>query len=353
MIIHRFLVAITLFGLLAGCGETRGFLRYEATGQRQVWPQPPDVARYRYVGELTGEANIYHDEQPTFFAKMRRWLTGTDASNAERLVLQRPQTGVVDEVRGRIYVTDVSRQAVFIFDEPQGTISVWDHAAKSLAFRSPVGIALGRDGDLLVVDSELAAVFRFSPAGEPLGSFGEGVLKRPTGVARDPKSGKIYVSDTHAHNIKVFNESGKLLEVFGQRGEGIGEFNYPTFISFANNNLYVTDTLNSRVQVLSADGQYQLVFGRRGLYVGDLPRPKGVATDTDGNIYVVESYYDHLLVYSGDGQLLLPIGGTGNEVGQFYLPAGVWTDSKDRVYVADMFNGRVEIFEYLHAKSNP
>lgn len=352
MTFHRLVALLALLGALSACGETRGFLRYEATGERQVWPQPPDIARYRYVGELTGDENIYYDQAPTFFTKLRRWLTGVE-SEGDRVVLQRPQTGVVDEARGRIYVTDVSRQAVFVFDEPQGKILVWDHAAKAVAFQSPVGIAITADGNLLVVDAELAAVYRLNVAGEPLGSFGEGVLKRPTGVAWDPKTGKVYVSDTHAHNIKVFNESGKLLEVIGQRGEGIGEFNFPTFISFSNDHLYVTDTLNSRVQVLSADGQYQLVFGRRGLYVGDLPRPKGVATDSEGNIYVVESYYDHLLVYSSDGQLLLPIGGTGTEVGQFYLPAGVWTDAKDRVYVADMFNGRVVILEYLHAKSNP
>jgi DNA-binding beta-propeller fold protein YncE len=135
--------------------------------------------------------------------------------------------------------------------------------------------------------------------------------------------------------------------VIGQRGEGVGEFNFPTFIAFANNSLYVTDTLNSRVQIMTGEGEYQLKFGRRGLYVGDLPRPKGIATDADGRVYVVESYYDHLLVYSNDGQLLLPIGGTGSDVGQFYLPSGVWTDSKNRVYVADMFNGRVVILEYI------
>ena len=48
-----------------------------------------------------------------------------------------------------------------------------------------------------------------------------------------------------------------------------------------------------------------------------------------------------------DGTLLMSIGGNGKEHGQFYLPAGIWTDRRDRVYVADMFNGRVEIFQYL------
>lgn len=334
-----------VFLVLSGCGETRTFLRYEATGERMVWPQPPDAPRYRYVGQLTGEENVLK-ETSSRWSRAWDWITGLTRSDV-RIGLQRPQSGAVDDARGRVYVTDVSRQGIFVFDEPNGKMLFWDRAGASLGFITPVGIVLGRDGELLVVDADLAAVVRLNPNGEPLEIFGEGILKRPTGIARDPKSGRIFVSDTHAHNIKVFDESGKLREVIGQRGEGIAEFNFPTHLAFANNNLYVTDTLNSRIQVLNGEGDYLLKFGRRGLYVGDLPRPKGISIDRAGRIYVVESYYDHLLVYSPDGQLLLPIGGTGSEIGQFYLPSGVWTDAKGRVYIADMFNGRVVILEYL------
>lgn len=342
----RGVVTLCLLLMLVACAETKSFLRYEATGERMVWPQLPEPARYRYVGQFTGEDNIFKEEGGRF-EKILRWLVGLASSDPDRLMLQRPQSGVVDDARGRVYVTDVARGGVFVFDEPKGQILFWDDAGRSRRFTTPSGIVLGNNGQLLIADADLAEVIRLGPNGEPLGSFGEGVLKRPTGIARDPQTGRIYVSDTHAHNIKVFDDNGKLREVIGQRGEGIGEFNFPTFLAFANNKLYVTDTLNSRIQVLNSAGQYVLKFGRRGLYVGDLPRPKGISVDRAGRIYVVESYYDHLLVYSADGQLLLPIGGTGSEVGEFYLPSGVWTDARSRIYVADMFNSRVMIFEYV------
>jgi len=342
----RIVVTLCLLATLVACAETKTFLRYEATGERMIWPQLPEPARYRYVGQFTGEDNIFREEGGNF-EKILRWLVGLANSEPDRLVLQRPQSGVADDARGRVYVTDVGRRGVFVFDEPKGQILFWDDAGETRRFLTPSGIALGANGQLLVADADVGEVIRLGPNGEPLGSFGEGILKRPTGIARDPQTGRIYVSDTHAHNIKVFDDNGKLREVIGQRGEGVGEFNFPTFLTFAGNKLYVTDTLNSRIQVLDASGKYIFKFGRRGLNVGDLPRPKGVSVDRAGRVYVVESYYDHLLVYSQDGQLLLPIGGTGSEVGEFYLPSGVWTDTRGRVYVADMFNGRVVIMEYV------
>jgi len=342
----RIVVIICLLATLGACGETKSFLRYEASGERMVWPKLPEAARYRYVGHFTGEDNIFREEGGRL-EKILRWIVGLANSDPDRLMLQRPQSGVVDDARGRVYITDVGRRGIFVFDEPKGQILFWDDAGQSKRFTTPSGIVLGANGQLFVADADLGEVIRLGPNGEPMGSFGEGILKRPTGIARDPQTGRIYVSDTHAHNIKVFDDDGKLREVIGQRGEGIGEFNFPTFLTFAGNKLYVTDTLNSRIQVLNSEGKYVLKFGRRGLYVGDLPRPKGISVDRAGRIYVVESYYDHLLVYSPDGQLLLPIGGTGSEIGEFYLPSGVWTDARGRVYVADMFNSRVEIFEYV------
>jgi DNA-binding beta-propeller fold protein YncE len=146
----------------------------------------------------------------------------------------------------------------------------------------------------------------------------------------------------------VLDLAGNLKRVLGRRGEGEGEFNYPTHLAFAEGELYVTDTMNSRIQVLDgASGSMRRSFGTRGLYVGNLVRPKGIALDSERNVYVVESYYDHLLVFDRHGRFLMGIGGLGAESGKFYLPAGVWTDHLNRVFVADMFNGRVVLFQHL------
>lgn len=339
--------------LLAGCAiePVRGVLHFgmddAPEGKRLLWPQAGEVPRYLYAGTLTGEQNFRRAESARRGAAFLRWLVGLDGSSEKPLVLQRPAAVSGDDA-GRIYVTDVSRQAVFVFDEAAGRLLLWERAEAALNFVAPSALAPAAGGGVLVADAELGFVARLDRDGRPLAPIGKGMLKRPTGVARDPAHGRIFVADAYAHDIKVFDDDGRLLRTIGARGQAGGEFNYPTHVAFAGGLLYVTDAMNSRVQIGHAEGEPRWrSVGARGLYVGNLVRPKGVAADGEGNVYVVESYFDTLLVYSPDGEFLMPIGGTGTATGRFYLPAGVWVDSRNRVFVADMFNGRVVIFQFL------
>lgn len=312
------------------------------------WPVLPEVPRYRYAGQLIGAPNFRaaRDEEPGVFVRALRWLVGIDERAEQARVLVRPQSGLAD-ARGRVYVTDAGREAVFVFDEAQGLLHIWDTADRRARFLAPVGIAHGAGEEIYVADAELGRVVRLDRDGNPLGSFAEGVVERPTGLAHDPGSGLTYVADSGAHDIKVFDRHGRLVRTLGRHGSGPGEFNGPTHLALDRDRLVVSDTLNARVQVLGTRGEVLRIIGRRGLYVGNFTRPKGVTVDEDGNIYVVESYYDHLLVFDAEGRFLLPIGGTGAGIGRFFLPAGVWSDRNGRIFLADMFNGRVVVFQFL------
>ncbi len=344
------LLAALLVGACASVEPVRGTMRYAVDTQSTApsWPAPPEMARFVFAGTLTGEQNFHRDAVGgNALRSFGRWLAGLDASSATPIVLQRPAALIGDE-RGRLFVSDTSRQAVFVFDEHAGELHVWDRAGGGLNLVAPSGLALGASGELFVADAELAFVVHLDASGEPLARIGRGVLQRPTGVARDPHSGELFVADTMAHDVKVFDSAGALRRTIGRRGEGDGEFNFPTHLAFAGGELYVTDTLNSRVQIFDgATARLVRKFGTRGLTLGSLVRPKGVAVDSEGNVYVIESYHDNLLVFSKHGEFLLPIGGSGAPGGNFYLPSGVWVDAINRVYVADMFNGRIVRFQFL------
>ncbi|MDP3671306.1 MAG: 6-bladed beta-propeller [Telluria sp.] len=353
--IRRALAGLLLALLLAGCAQPRQVMRADpelrAGAAAQLWPAAPETPRYRYVGQLLGEDNFGPEHGDTGGAGTRllHWLVGLGSERQDKVTLKRPQSGTVD-AQGRVYVTDVSNHAVFVFDQPGAKLLVWNMAQERRAFVTPVGIAIGAGGQVLVADAELGQVFRLDRDGKPLGAFGQGILVRPAGLARDAARGRIYVADTHAHDVKVFDDAGALLEVIGRRGEGEGELNFPTHLSFGDERLYVADSMNARVVMFDAQGKPAGTLGRRGLYIGNLTRPKGVALGPEGTVYVVESMHDSLLVFNREGQFLMPIGGTGRQVGQFYLPAGAWTDPQGRVYVADMFNGRVVMFQFMENK---
>lgn len=344
------IAALTL--LVGGCADNSHLVMNTAPtapGEpAKVWPEPPSQPRYRYVGELTGEDNFRPDNWANQgnATKFLNWLVGLTGLEAQRRELQRPQGGVVDE-EGRIYVTDTGRGAVFVFDKPAGKLEIWDTARGNSRFKSPIGIALGPRNEILVTDSELKSVFRMDKKGNMLGEFGHDILERPTGLVRDPALGRIYVADTTAHDIKVFDDNYALINVIGQRGEGDGEFNFPTFLAFGNGKLYVTDTMNSRIEIFDPDGDFIAKFGKLGLNVGNLVRPKGIALDSAGDIYVIESLYDNMLVFDGKGNSLFALGGSGKGLGEFYLPSGIWIDSQDQVYISDMFNGRIVVLQFL------
>ena len=348
------LLALFLSVLLVGCASEPLVMRFDpgqvSAGQRIYFPPISDeeVPRYVYVGELIGEQNFVEPEgkEKNRFVEALKWLAGI-FENPNPVVLQRPQSGVVDE-NGRILITDVSRAAVFVFDPGNGRLDVWEFARGFRRFASPTGIALGPAGRVFVADSELREVFVLDATGKGTSLIDSSQLERPNGLAWDPAEGLLYVADTQAHQIKVFDMTGRLVRSIGKRGEGPGEFNFPTFLALAGDRLVVSDTMNARVQLIPLNGSGQPeIVGERGSRIGNLVRPKGVAVDSENNLYVIESYYDHLLIFDEQARFLLPIGGAGKAAGSFYLPGGVWIDQGNRVFVADTFNGRIAVFQFL------
>ncbi|VAW44967.1 hypothetical protein MNBD_GAMMA04-2225, partial [hydrothermal vent metagenome] len=297
----KFLSILLLLFLtaLAGCSSVNEpkVFQLKNTTLTDVWPTGSEVPRYRYVGELQGEATSDSISDRSFFEIVVGLITGAP----EVAILKRPYDVYVSG--NVVYVADLALPGVMVFNQTEKTVVVWDEIDNKTSFQTPVGI-VGAGAEILVVDSQLAQVFRFSPAGKFLGSFGGNSLKRPIGIAFDAARQRVYVSDVGTHNIQVFSPQGALIETIGGYGESLGQFNYPSAIEFSHNKLYVSDTMNARIQIIDPNNLEKEVesFGYRGLNIGNTPRPKGVTVDSDGNIYAVESYYGHLLVYNEQGE---------------------------------------------------
>lgn len=341
--------------LLSGCAGQQLFRLHLSNDQqeRKIYLPSEDIPRYMFAGELVGERNFVEDiNQRSLGRAIILFLAGLLEEPDYETRLLRPQSGMVDQ-RGRILVTDVGRPGIFVFDPAKASYDIWKSASQHLQLVSPSGITQGPGNEIWVSDADLGAVIRLDAEGVPLGSIGEELLKRPAGLHWDDEQKLLYVADVRAHEIKVFDADGALVDTFGSRGDfepgqnSDGLLNTPTHIAFKDGELYVADSFNGRIQVFDRQGHFLRKFGTRGVLIGQFSRPKGIALDSEKNVYVVESYFDHLLVHNPAGQLLLGLNGSGRPGDDFVLPSGVWTDKNDRVYVADMFKGRVVVYQFL------
>ena len=152
------LAALVVLAACAGPQAVRGSMHYGMAdapeGQRLLWPQAPEVPRFLYAGTLTGEQNFRRSEADSGLKAFGRWLVGLDGRGEAPVVLQRPAAVIGDE-QGRLFVSDTSRQAVFVFDEKAGELQVWERAEGLANFVAPSGLALAPQGGLFVADAEL------------------------------------------------------------------------------------------------------------------------------------------------------------------------------------------------------
>ena len=130
--------------------------------------------------------------------------------------------------------------------------------------RTPRDLALSAAGDkLFITDSDNGRVQVFDTKGGHLGQLTAERMNSPCGVCVGPQ-GRIYVSDTREHSIFVFGEDGELLDSFGSRGLGPGQFLRPRDLRFSPaGELYVLDHGNHRGLVLDAKGELIDAFGAR------------------------------------------------------------------------------------------
>jgi sugar lactone lactonase YvrE len=325
--------------LVAASTVCHGVVREEAASPAPVWPAPPDPPRIAFVRAFSRPADLGIGRSLVG----RLWDIFLGAQDPQ---LVRPMAVIA--TKEAIYVADPGARGVHRFDTLASRYTLI-RGPKDTPLPSPVGLVEGASGEVYVTDSKLARVFRIRPGAgtaEPLQLSAE--LTQPTGLAFDPSKRRLFVTDTTAHRIFVFDGRNRLLTTIGRRGDGDAEFNYPTLLwRSPQGRLYVTDSLNFRIQIFDEEGHFIGAFGRQGDGGGDAPRPKGVATDRHGHLYVVDSLLHGMQIYDETGRFLLPVGQQGRDPGEFWLPAGIFVGPDDYIYVADSYNRRIQVLRYV------
>jgi len=223
-------------------------------------------------------------------------------------------------------------------------------------FNSPTGIALDKDGNLYVADTDNHSIQKFDRDGKCLGRWGgevsseEGRFYYPRGLTVSP-DGELYVADSGNNRVQKFDRDGNVLQAWGKfgfawRGADMGKFDVPWGVATdKDGNLYVSDTSNARIQKFKSDGTPLLKWGRDGSFDGAFFFPRGLAVDFVGNIYVSDEGNNRIQKFDSRGSFLAKWGKEGSGPGQFKAPWGVACDALGNVYVVDSGNHRVQKFD--------
>jgi DNA-binding beta-propeller fold protein YncE len=255
----------------------------------------------------------------------------------------------------------------------QQIVYVWQNVVtypRTYDDQGPRGVALDRNCNLYLADTENHHIVKVSPGGDTLATWGSdglgaGQYHRPGGVAVDA-NGNVYVADSGHARIQKLSPAGQSIAVWPscnlpgsnpcstRSGRDPGQFDDPEGIAIdGQGNVYVSDTGNNRVQKLSRDGQPLAVFGgQQSDAPGQFNQPWGITVDRAGNVYVADLNNNRVQELSPSGQLLAIFGtkgqrdnwGRGDAAGQLVQPQGVAVDAAGNVYVSDTQNQRVQEF---------
>ena len=121
----------------------------------------------------------------------------------------------------------------------------------------------------------------------------------PIALAVDPINGNVVALDS-GNRVLIFNSAGVFQSTFGSPGTGPGQFSFDVGTNYGaggvaidpvTENILVTDWANNRVQIFSSTGVYLGQFGTQGTAGGQFGfGPVGIAIDPETrNIVVMDS----------------------------------------------------------------
>ena len=180
----------------------------------------------------------------------------------------------------------------------------------------------------------------------------------PYGIALNPSSGELYVSDTNNHRVMSYAPgatNGTL--VFGGNGPGNNntQLKYPGglhFDSFSNNFISANTNANNIVRYISGASSWTLaagdINGSAGTTSTRLIGPFEAILDPMGNMYVADQHSHRIQFFYADQTYGTTIAGIsavlGSNATTLQRPKSVRLDNQLNLYVADTDNHRIQKF---------
>jgi RHS repeat-associated protein len=221
---------------------------------------------------------------------------------------------------------------------------------------------LGTFGFTLLADAPFVNVTTLGASAQAHDLF-----KDASGVAV-ASSGKVYVTDTLHHQVKILAPGGQVLSIIGTGDPGLvngpaasAKFKQPGAVvtDAAGINIYVADTGNNVIRRIASDGSVTTYAGsglasdNDGLALqAAFKQPMGLAFDRSGNLLVADSGNNRIRLITPAGAVTTLAGGVHDGFADgaaaqslFKQPAGVTVALSGAVFVADTGNNRIRKIE--------
>ena len=211
----------------------------------------------------------------------------------------------LDPLTGELYVSDRPTGSIYIYDKDGAYLRTFSQTLITAGWQ-PMGLAFNSEGSLYVANlaGVTARVELYDRAGNLVRAYGEAdKLSFPNGIAVD-KDGNLFVADSNNGRLLVYRPDGTLLAQVG-RGVNEGKLGMPRGVALdGGGRVYVGDTTGQGVSIMrlvtgtTPKLEYLGFIGGYGIEDGRFNFPNGVAVDGRGRVYVGDSRNNRIQIWS-------------------------------------------------------
>lgn len=192
---------------------------------------------------------------------------------------------------GKVLVTDMNNSRLCILCKG---CRPW-YVNQLHEIKEPVSSALTSDGHIVVTSLQSHSVYVVSLDVGIIQSFGEDMLRGPSGVAV-ASNGNFVITDTISASVSIHKPDGTFVKYLGD----LNTFVRPRYVTVnQQDDIIISDAGDNLIKVFNNNGIFLRSFGHE-----ELKCPYGVVCDSSNNIIVADHYNNRISVFSRNGVFL-------------------------------------------------
>ena len=310
-IIFRIFLFLIFSTILASCSKK--IYQVESIGPI-VFPPPPDTARIQFLTRYSSSNDLKKKK-----STLKSFVIGEEGART----IYKPYGMSI--YNNKLFVVDAAIAGMHIINLEENSFKYFIPQGRG-QLQIPINSFIDVNGDIYVTDVNRKQVVIFNEKHDYIGAIG-GENFKPADVTI--KGDTIYITDPLNNRINAYDKNSRKLLFRFPEGGAVGDKKWlynPLNLCVYGDTIYITDFGDSQVKMFTMDGDYITSVGGFGAGKGQFVRPKGIAVDREQILYSVDAGFENVQMFNKEGQLLMFFGGPYKKSGDMYLPANVIID---------------------------